>query len=209
MLRNLRPLLVVFAVLFATVVLPGSAAADGTIRQPGDHPKYVIEIEPHGHIGWDYIGYGSFGFGAGVRFSIPFMDNGFVPRINNSPAISFGVDWMHYETCYYRYLAYAGYGCSANYFYFPVALQWNFFVARHWSVMAEPGFAPYVGTYTSPCDVVPPNQYSDCVLRDERPARFSVTPWINFGARYHFNDHVALTMRVGYPTFFSLGVSFM
>lgn len=202
---KLRHLLVVIAL----VIFPAPLWADNTIRTPGEHPKYFIEIEPHGHLGWDFIGYGAFGFGAGVRFSIPLMDNGFVPKINNTPAISFGVDWMHYETCYYRYSIYAGYGCAANYFYFPVALQWNFYVAKHWSVMAEPGLAPYFGTYTSVCDRVPPAQRGDCLFYDQPPTRFSVTPWVNFGARYHFNDHVALTMRVGYPTFFSIGVSFM
>jgi hypothetical protein len=30
----------------------------------------------------------------------------------------------------------------------------------------------------------------------------------NAGGRFHFNDSLALTMRVGYPSF-SLGVSFL
>ncbi len=201
----MKALKILVVVVFALLV-PVTSLADSTIRNPGDHPKYVIEVEPHGHIGWDFIGYGSFGFGAGVRISIPFMDNGFVPKINNVPAISFGADWMHYEACYYRF---QNYGCSANYFYFPVALQWNFYLTKHWVVMAEPGFAPYYGTYTDPCDNVPPADYQNCIRFRVQPTRFSVTPWVNFGARYLFNDHVALTMRVGYPTFFSIGVSFM
>jgi hypothetical protein len=65
----------------------------------------------------------------------------------------------------------------------PVAMQWNFFVHSKWSVFGEPGLV--LGTY--------------------RDAHLLPALWA--GARYHFNDHVALTMRIGYPTF-SIGLSF-
>jgi len=73
-----------------------------------------------------------------------------------------------------------------NYFYLPVVMQWNFWLHRKWSVFGEPGVAIYF---------------------DDGKAEF--TPFVVYaGGRYHFNDRIALTMRLGYPSF-SLGVSFM
>lgn len=182
-------------------------AGDQTIKTPGDHPHYKIEIEPHGLIGWDAFGWGGFGFGAGVRASVPIMENGFVPKINNVPAITFGVDWMHFEGgCWYAYL---GYCSAANYFYFPVGLQWNFFVAKSWSVFAEIGFAPYYGAYSDNCAAFYlPGTRDYLICENGRPTHFSVEPWGSLGGRYHFSEHVALTMRIGIPSF-AIGVSFM
>jgi len=165
------------------------AHADDTIKHPGDHPAYDVEIEPHALLAWDGV-YAGAGFGLGARFGIPIVSNGFVPTINNSVAISFGVDWTHYD-CYF-----AG-NCSADYFTFPVVLQWNFYVSQHWSVFGEPGLFIYHG-------------FVDCPLGDEclgLPQETGVLPAFFVGGRYHFSDTVALTMRVGFPSF-SIGVSF-
>lgn len=187
---------------------PSLVHADSTIKTPGDHPHYRVEIEPHGILGWDFYGFG-FGVGAGVRASIPIMENGFVPKINNVPAITFGVDWMRYDSgCYYVDRGFCT-GIVTNTFYFPVGLQWNFFVAQRWSVFGEIGVAPYFRGYGDYCAVqFPPNspEYGRC--HDGNPVRFSATPWGSIGGRFHFNEHVALTMRIGIPGF-TLGVSFM
>ena len=191
------------AVTLGLAVAVGSSVAfagDQTIKTPGDHPHYAIEVEPHGLFGFGALNsWGGFGFGAGLRLSIPIVQNGFVKQINNSVAITFGGDFLHYESCYY-----AVYGCGANYLYFPVAMQWNFFVAKSWSVFPEIGVAPYYGFFDNYCDTLNPNLRGYC----SSPSHFSVTPWFNVGGRYHFNEHVALTMRVGWPTI-SVGVSFM
>jgi hypothetical protein len=195
------------AIPFGLAVVLGATlanAGDQTIRTPGDHPHYAIEVEPHGLFGFGGLGaWGGFGFGAGLRLSIPVMQNGFIPKINNSVAITFGGDFLHYENCYSTIYG-LGYGCAANYLYFPVALQWNFFVAQKWSVMAELGAAPYYGFFDNYCDNLNQQQRLFCTS----PSHFSVTPWFNAGGRYHFNEHVALTLRIGWPTF-SVGVSFM
>lgn len=65
----------------------------------------------------------------------------------------------------------------------PVVMQWNFWVASRWVVFGEPGLFFGSGTHR-PID----------------PALFA-------GARYHFTDRIALTMRAGYPAL-SVGVSF-
>jgi hypothetical protein len=68
----------------------------------------------------------------------------------------------------------------------PAVMQWNFWLHRKWSVFGEPGVAMY---------------FEDGDLE--------FTPFVLYaGGRYHFTDTIALTMRVGYPTF-SLGVSFL
>ena len=192
-----RPRLASAAVLgcltFALALAPASARADETIKTPGDHPSYKVEIEPHLLFGWGDF-YASNGYGLGGRFSIPIVENGFVPTINNSVAIGFGVDLVHYDACYFR-----GLGCSANFLLFPVVMQWNFFVAQKWSVFGEPGIAIYNGFYQSLC-----NNNVGC----SEPTHFGIRPAFYLGGRYYFNEHVALTMRVGYPTF-SVGVSFM
>jgi hypothetical protein len=127
--------------------------------------------------------YADAGFGAGGRFSIPIVENGFIPSLNNSVAITFGVDALYFGSC--------GGPCSAWFLDFPVALQWNFFVAQHWSVFGEPGLVVghgfLSGAYPFPETWV-------------YPAFFA-------GGRYHLSDTVSLTMRVGYPTS-SFGVSF-
>jgi hypothetical protein len=56
-------------VLFALVPLAWSRAAnaDDTVRRPGDHPHYPVEIEVHGLWGWTHYDYepnDEFGLGA-------------------------------------------------------------------------------------------------------------------------------------------------
>jgi len=206
-----RPRVALQASLVLAVLGAASAArADDTIKRPGDHPHYAVEIEAHGVWGWTHYNYSpEDGFGLGGRFSIPLTDNGFVKSINNSVAITFGIDWLHYagSGCYFYY----GYApgnrgpCyvlpDINYLFFPVALQWNFFVAKQWSVFAEPGLFVYHGFFDF-CSNVPPG------VPCSNPSSTSVDAALFLGGRYHFNEHVALVLRVGYPTF-SFGVSFM
>jgi hypothetical protein len=187
----------------------GTARADDTIKRPGDHPKYAVEIEPHLLWGWTHYNYAPVdGFGLGARFSIPIVENGFVPSINNSVAITFGVDWLHYSgtNCYYVYFGpHYGGPCydvgDANYLFFPVAMQWNFFVAQRWSVFGEPGLVIWHGFYDY-CNNAPPGY--NC----GNPTATGVDLAIYLGGRYYVSDHVALVMRIGYPTF-SFGVGFM
>jgi hypothetical protein len=186
-----------------------TAHADDTNKRPGDHPSYTVEIEPHGLWGWKHYYYApTDGLGLGARFSIPIVENGFVPSINNSVAIGLGVDWLHYSgaACYYYYGPPRNPGpCwslgDANYLLFPVVMQWNFFVAKRWSVFAEPGLVIYHGFYDY-CSNVPPG--NPCT----NPTQTGVDFAFYAGGRFYISEHVALTMRLGYPTF-SFGVSFM
>jgi hypothetical protein len=179
----------VLALLFACVFISATAgvasAGDNTIRQPGDHPNYIIEMEPHLILGW-YDGFSpgyDTGFGFGGRFTIPIVKNGFIPTINNTVGIGFGADFI-----YYGCGALVCNGHAADLLSFPVVMQWNFYVAQRWSVFGEPGFSL---------------NYASAL-----PNTFFPNPVFEVGGRYHFNEHVALTARLGFP-YFSLGVSFM
>jgi hypothetical protein len=209
-----RPALLRHLVLFAVLVAVGlgarsARAEDLIIKRPGDHPTYSVEIEPHLTLAFFIPTAGSSGVGLGGRFTIPIVRNGFIPSINNSVGIGFGLDWISYNGCYRRWGN--PYSCpNFQAFVLPVVMQWNFFLSTHWSVFGEPGLAIHV------------NSYGDCVdfYYDNRggrvpyacgsaPGRVGLDPFILFvGGRYHFSETVALTMRIGWP-YASIGVSFM
>jgi hypothetical protein len=66
-------------------------------------------------------------------------------------------------------------------------MQWNFWLTTHWSVFGEPGIG------------FAPNAFR---------GRDVIHPAFYLGGRYHFNEKISLTMRVGYPSF-SVGASFL
>jgi hypothetical protein len=204
-----KPTLVAVAALSflaATVAPAAPAHAQSIIKNPGDHPNYGVELEPHLDFGWANL-YASNGFGAGLRAGIPIVQNGFIPTINNSIAISFGADILRYSGCYYGGTVFANgsdLGCGATYFVFPVTMQWNFWLSPRWSVFGEPGLYVYHATFDSFCDKVKGGAFINCT----EPSHTGVGFAAYAGGRFHFNDKVALTLRVGYPTV-SLGVSFL
>jgi hypothetical protein len=189
----------VFASLFAIASItaasaPARAQSD-IIRQPGEHPNYAVEIEPHFDLAWlpfaGYAGIGTdAGIGVGLRATIPIVKNGFIPTINNTWGIGFGGDIIYF-------------GCGADgcpgfwTLYFPVVLQWNFYVAPRFSVFGEPGFS------------IDYAFYGDCMIANCKAGNNFFPGFIfEVGGRYHINEHLALTARVGYPTI-TFGVSFM
>jgi hypothetical protein len=184
------------AILGAVAVglsLASPADAASIIKDPNP-PKYKVEIEPHLNVQYFFLDtYGAYGFGPGIRVGIPIMSPGFIKKINDSVAISFGGDILRMTSrkfcdrngCY-------DYGFWA--FYSPVTLQWNFWLTDKISVFGEPGFV-----FRTPFG-------DDCSRYNCRSGPFV---WWSFyaGARFHFSDSVALTLRGGYPTGISVGIS--
>jgi hypothetical protein len=148
-----------------------AAAADAYgIGHPRQHIDYVFELEPEAVFVFNRPL--DDGPGLGVRGSIPVMFNGFIPSVNNSVAVTFGFD---------KDPAFHGHTYNV-----PVALQWNFWLHRNFSIFGEPGVFIH--------------------FADKTHAYLQV--W--GGARAHFTDWVALTARVSLPETpaGSLGVSF-
>lgn len=168
----MRSLALPLALVCSMVTVATSASADESIiKNPGDHPDYRFEAEPHGLLGFGGpFERGGTDFGAGFRGTIIIVDNGFVKSINNSVGIGFGGDLFF----------------KHGTLFIPVVMQWNFWLSTHWSVFGEPGIG------------FSPNAYRD---------RDAVHPVFMLGGRYHFNERVSLTLRLGYPAF-SVGASF-
>ncbi len=200
--RRVRAAVIGAALGIACWATTGSAAADTlTINRPGYHPRYSFEAEPHLLVGFiDPPGAANGnGIGIGFRGTVQILDNGFVPSINNSIGIGFGADWLHYghggDYCVDRDLQNRcvrfDNGRAVDTLWLPVVLQWNFWLSRNWSVFGEPGLALRFES----------NDGGDHRFHPEFLQLY-------LGGRYHFTDNIALTMRVGYPTF-SIGVSFL
>src|SRR5262245_35396946 len=84
-------------VAVATSLFMGAESRAATIIRDPNPPRYKVEIEPHLNIQYFWFdAYGAHGIGPGVRFGIPIVSPGFIKRLNNSVAISFGADFLYY-----------------------------------------------------------------------------------------------------------------
>jgi hypothetical protein len=204
--RHSSALIAVSLTILATVTAV-DARAEGIIKNPGDHPKYSVELEPHGLIDWDNYWWGSTGFGLGMHAVIPFLDNGPVSTINNNMGIGFGLNWSHFSgnNCGFFYNGrgqpvFNGVACdvSANSLKFPVYVQWNFFFTKVVGVFAEAGFGIYHDWFSPPGGC--PVGYS---CNDT-----GAFPYFEGGGRFLFGDTVGLLVRIGYP-YLTIGASFL
>ena len=191
MKRSLAAGLLSLGVVTASSLAAPDAGASSIIKNPSP-PSYKVEIEPHFDVAmWDY-GFG--GYGGGVRFGIPVMSPGFVKSINDSVAISFGPDFVHYSGYHWNC---ANTVCASSDFwalYFPVTLQWNFWLTEHWSVFGEPG-------------AVFRDNFTGCPSGVDCGQLWWFMPPFNVGARWMFVDGLSLTLRAGWPQGFSIGIS--
>src|SRR5690349_19885685 len=75
------------------------AHAQSTIKQPGQRSPYYFEAEPHIVAGLaDPPGFGAgTGLGVGFRGTVELLKNGFIPKLNNSVGIGFGIDYLRYD----------------------------------------------------------------------------------------------------------------
>lgn len=211
---NIRTFALFAGASLAIALSSGEAAATTIIKDPNP-PRYKLEIEPKLNLGFfGLFDYGGNGWGPGVRFSIPLMSPGFVKKINDSVAIGFGADFMRYSGYkYYRDYCpnknaacvdyYNHYDASFWALHLPVVMQWNFWLTDKWSVFGEAGVTlrhafyrddPYYNTYCS-----------GGFCRQGSANDFYFTFFA--GGRFHFNDNLALTFRIGHPIDASIGLS--
>jgi hypothetical protein len=204
---------------------PGPAAHRSTaseirseLRRPYDHPLYTVELEPHFVMQWTDLPFRTdVGVGLGFRASIPVLDPGPIPHFNNNLAVSFGVDWAHFGGCRVDEP-----GCAGNDVWFPVVMQWNFFLTRWWSVFPEIGIAIHHASWgwrsyanidePGPPGPPPPagprapgcGPRSDCAI-SESVTEVAFASWI--GTRFSLSDMFSFTLRFGYPSLVA-GISF-
>lgn len=160
------------ATLLVSLAPAQADAANMIIKQPGNHYPTKWEIEPQIAFA-PYYGTGT--IGPGIRVTPIIVDNGFIGKINNTVGITFGGNFMF------------NLGNGGSWIIAPVALQWNFFLTKEWSVMGEVGAA---------------------ISGDLDAGNWLPYPAAFVGGRWHFTEDMALTMRAGYPSF-SVGLSIM
>lgn len=183
--------LAAIALCAAAMSAAGTARADHRIDTPftGTRP---FTIEAHGGLSW----YG-LGFAGGARFGIPLVNNGFVSSIDNAVYLSLGGDFYFVRDgrCYRND---PGDPCGDGYRFamgFPVALHWEFYFSDMWSAFGELGFQVYL----------PPSLFhAGYIDYDDHVGAWVIAA---VGGSLHFNEVIALTLRVGNP-YISFGVTF-
>jgi hypothetical protein len=174
-----------------------SSVAAAQIKEPGQHPQYMVELDPHLLVQYGDRSTGNQGLGFGLRASIPFVQNGPVPSINNNIGISFGADVAFFggdEICRRRGVQFFAQDCSAWNLWLPATAQWNFFLTPVVSVFGELGIAlqherwSFEGTCQggARCSASEANT-------DVEPTAFA-------GGRFLvINRTAGLTVRIGWP----------
>jgi hypothetical protein len=196
------------ALLVGSLTWLAAAGAHAQIDHPRGHAHYTTELEPHLVVQWaDQPVAASDGIGVGLRASIPVLQDGPVTTIDNSLAISLGLDWAHFgNSCAYYY----GYNgplrlpqgdCSANDFWLPVTVQWNFFFSQLISAFPELGLGIHHWTWSV-----------NALCANGNACRYTgsdtgvdLALWL--GVRFHLSKSFGLTLRVGTPSL-NLGASF-
>lgn len=194
------------AVALCGVGVAGVASAETIIRQPGNHPPYGVDLEPHLVLSWDDPFYGGSAVGLGVRATIPFLRNGPISTINNDMGIGFGLDWVTRSSCNHNYYgpggpAYYNNDCSVYSIYLPVVLQWNFYITDIITVYGEPGFAIRYSHASW-------NGYYQNGRWDWSDSSTDPILVMSGGAKFMFGKNIGVNVRVGYP-YFTVGASFL
>lgn len=181
--------------------LATSRPALAQIKEPGRHPQYSVELEPHLAIQWDrgWHTRGA-GVGPGFRASIPFVKNGPIPQINNNIGISFGFDWAFFSACGGQPDSAT---CHVNELWFPIVAQWNFYFTPVISVFGEVGGA-IVSRRFGYDDGCPAINRADC-----RYSNFDLfEPLFYGGGRFQFSPKIGMIVRIGSPSL-TIGANFL
>lgn len=124
-----------------------------------------------------YFYYGGFPFGLGGRYLIPILHDGFIPSVNDSFSIEFGLDFS----------GVAGYRTFYPLLAIPVEVMWQFHFTQKLSAYAKVGAALEIG-FISYCPAVGP-----CT------GTVGARPIGNLGLVYKFTEKVSFRAEAGYP----------
>ena len=182
----------------ALTLYAGGASAQ--IKQPGQHLAYSIELEPHLLMQFDRSwGARGVGYGPGFRATIPILQNGPIPKINNSLGIGAGLDWAIFNDCDGKA---ESADCTVNQIWVPVVAQWNFFFTPIVSAFAELGAAVTHRKldYSKNCPFITDSECQASSLAWFQPVLF-------VGGRFSFSKTAGLLLRLGTP-YLSIGADF-
>lgn len=180
-------------------VLWTTGAAKAQITSPGNHVHYAIDLEPHLVLQWSGEEGFDEGLGLGMRVSWPVIDNGPLPDVNNTLAVTAGADITFQGG---RCPVPASNGlqwvdCEAWQLWLPVAAQWNFYFSQTFALFGELGLAiQYVN-----------GEAYNAAGRKWDGDDIDIHPVLWLGGRYIATDKVAFTFRLGFPSL-TVGASF-
>ena len=171
-----------------SVLLVSPALANDEEHAGPDHNQINgVRGELHGSLD----AYSVIGIGGRAEFAI--VPNGVIGDVNDEIALSLGAE------LFVAPVNTGGYYYSDGVYLVPIAAaQWNFYVGNHWSVFPELGLAIRVDPGH--------DGWTD--------SNGNYHGWIytqldaGFGARYHFDDRVALLLRLSTPAGFQVGLAF-
>lgn len=173
-----------------------ATAADVEAQRRGQRGRSIdgVRFDAHLDVGW----WGA--FGAGFRVDIPIVPDGFIDRMHDELAISFGGEvffwtWYNERDYWGRGHGYYDYHHEGVAFAPVAAAQWNFYLNESWSLFPELGIATFIFWHRH---------------EQDRPTHghFRVSPLASFGARWHFSDRNALLFRATWPVGFQVGITF-
>jgi len=159
---------------------------------PADRSRLIVKIPHSGarpHILDIHGGVGSwgFGFGAGARFTLNIIENGFASKLNNSFGLGFGADLLVHPAHY----GFDKWGFTVS---LPLVGQWAFYLTPKWTVFAEFGATIWIRPY---------GEYKGSLISKWFDIWFVLGP----GAMWNFSDSMSLIIRATYP-YFSVGLTF-
>jgi hypothetical protein len=173
---------VILSSAVATMLFAGFAST-ASAQRGNEIDSVRIDV----HLDANYWG----GFGTGARVEIPIIRD-VVNRVHDEMAITPGIDFLFAHFYYYRHP-------HDDFVVFPFAVwQWNFYFGD-WSLYPELGFGVWIGDYAHHWHRHDPNVDHAHVWPEFVGG---------FGARYHFNDDIALSMRVSWPVGLQIGLAF-
>lgn len=165
----------------AALVAPASAEAQQARR------IQTLRGDVHIDLGW----FG--GFGVGGRVDIPIIPDGVLTgSIEDEMSLSVGAD-LFFAYFYNRY--------SGDLVFLPqVVWQWSFYLNEDWSIFPELGLGIWFGNHGY-------HRHRHDTFQGDH---MHVWPELvaSFGARYHFDDRLALLMRISWPTGLQVGLVF-
>lgn len=175
----------VAALVAAGLVLPAASAHAQQARiREGNRPDHSFRLDVHGNATW----WGS--FGAGLRFEIPIVPDGFIAGVDDELALSPGFELL---------FIHAGAQASQAAPITLMTVQWSFWLSEMWSVFAEVGGALIFANWG-------PVHHRHRFYDGHTDVGF--TPVFNIGGRLHLSPTIALLMRVGWPMGGEFGVVF-